>query len=155
MADDITAQTAPSSKMDISANGLAMLAGREGIRTLAYQDIRGIWTIGVGHTSAAGLPHPCSGMEITHQEALDIFHNDLKQYVAAVNEAVKVKCTQNQFDAMVSLCFNIGVNGFTHSSVVRDINDRQITAAANAFLLWDNPRALIGRREAERKQFLT
>ena len=108
--------------MDLSPAGLLALAGREGIRTLAYRDSRGIWTIGIGHTAAAGPPDPCLGMEITHQEAIDLFRADLKQYVAAVNQAIKVSCTQNQFDAMVSLCFNIGVNGFSLSSVVRDMN---------------------------------
>ena len=142
-------------EMDISAAGLSALAGREGIRTLAYPDSRGVWTIGVGHTASAGLPHPVPGMEITHQEALDLFHQDLKQYVAEVNSAVKVKCTQNQFDAMVSLCFNIGVNGFAGSSVVRDLNAGSPRAAADAFLLWDRPPELRGRRMAERSQFLT
>src|SRR6185437_4432841 len=76
--------------MDISPEGLVALAGREGVRTLAYRDTRGIWTIGIGHTGSAGPPHPCEGMEITHQQALDLFREDLKQYVAAVNGAVKV-----------------------------------------------------------------
>src|SRR5271166_3742756 len=105
--------------MDISQAGWTALAGREGIRTLAYKDSVGVWTIGVGHTAAAGLPNPCAGMEISHQAALDLFKLDLRQYVAEVNRAVKVDCTQNQFDAMVSLCFNIGVGGFAGSSVVR------------------------------------
>lgn len=142
-------------EMDISPAGLSALAGREGIRTSAYRDTRGIWTIGCGHTFAAGPPNPLPGMVITHQEAIDLFHNDIKQYVYAVNKAVKVKCSQNQFDAMCSLCYNIGVNGFSGSSVVRDLNDGQIRAAAEAFLMWDKPRELLGRRMAERKQFLT
>lgn len=142
-------------EMDISPAGVAALAGREGIRTLAYRDSVGIWTIGCGHTAAAGLPHPCEGMEITHQQALDLFRQDLKQYVAAVNKAVKVQCTQNQFDAMCSLCFNIGTHGFSNSSVVRDLNFGQMRAAGAAFLLWDKPKELLGRRMAERAQFLT
>ena len=144
-------------KMDISPAGLLALSGREGIRTLAYRDSVGVWTIGIGHTAAAGPPHPCAGMEITHQEALDLFRQDIKQYVAEVNFVVKSqsRCTQNQFDAMVSLCFNIGVNGFAGSSVVRDMNAGEITRAADAFLLWERPPELRGRRVAERKQFLS
>lgn len=141
--------------MDISPAGLLALAGREGIRTLAYRDSVGIWTIGCGHTAAAGPPIPHKGLEITHQEAIDLFHKDIRQYVAAVNKSVKVKCTQNQFDAMCSLCYNIGVNGFSASSVVRDLNDGQARAAAEAFLMWDKPKELLGRRMAERTQFLT
>jgi lysozyme len=142
-------------EMDISEAGLAALAGREGIRTRAYRDIRGIWSVGVGHTAAAGQPSPYPGLEITQQQALDLFRQDLKQYVAEVNAAVKVKCTQNQFDALVSLCFNIGVNGFAGSSVVRDLNAGEPRAAADAFLLWERPSELRGRRIAERAQFLT
>lgn len=141
--------------MDISPAGLAALAGREGIRTLAYRDSRGIWTIGVGHTAAAGLPHPCAGMELTHQQVLDLFKLDLRQYVDEVNRVLKAKCDQNQFDAMVSLCFNIGVNGFAGSSVVRDLSRGDAKDAADAFLLWDHPEELLGRRKAERAQFLT
>jgi GH24 family phage-related lysozyme (muramidase) len=140
--------------MDISADGLSALAGREGVRTLAYKDSVGVWTIGVGHTGAAGLPAPCAGMEISHQAALDLFKLDLRQYVGEVNRAVKVDCTQNQFDAMVSLCFNIGVAGFAGSSVVRDLNEGDLERAAQAFLLWDHPEELLGRRQAERAQFL-
>jgi len=128
--------------MDISPAGLAALAAREGVRTKAYRDTRGIWTIGVGHTAAAGEPHPHEGMTLTQQQVMELFRNDLKQYVKAVNEAVKVTSTQNQFDAMVSLCFNIGPNGFAHSSVVRDLNAGQIHAAAEAFMLWDRPAVL-------------
>jgi len=48
--------------MDSGQDGLIALAGREGIRTLAYKDSVGVWTIGVGHAAAAGLPHPCAGI---------------------------------------------------------------------------------------------
>jgi len=140
--------------MDISQDGLKALAGREGIKTLAYKDSVGVWTIGVGHTAAAGPPVPEAGMEISHEAALDLFKTDLRQYVAEVNRAVKIDCTQNQFDAMVSLCFNIGVGGFAGSSVVRDLNEGDLDCAAQAFLLWDHPEELLGRRRAEAAQFL-
>ncbi len=140
--------------MDISQDGLKALAGREGIKTLAYKDSVGVWTIGVGHTAAAGPPAPEAGMEISHEAALDLFKTDLRQYVAEVNRAVKVDCKQNQFDAMVSLCFNIGVGGFAGSSVVRDLNEGDLNRAAQAFLLWDHPEELLGRRRAEAAQFL-
>ena len=82
-------------------------------------------------------------MEISHEAALDLFKTDLRQYVAEVNRAVKVDCTQNQFDAMVSLCFNIGVGGFAGSSVVRDLNEGNVERAAQAFLLWDQTEAAL------------
>jgi lysozyme len=142
--------------MDISASGLAALAGREGVRTLAYRDTRGIWTIGVGHTAAAGAPIPCAGMEMSYQAVMDLYRSDLKPEIAEVNRALNppFPISQNQFDACVSLCHNIGIGGFAGSSVVRDINAGDIDAAAKAFLLWDHPEELLGRRKAEMAQFL-
>lgn len=141
--------------MDISEAGLNLIREREGCILHWYRDSRGIWTCCVGHTSAAGPPFYKEGITFTEAEADEILRRDLRQYVEAVDRAVLVKCTQNQFDAMVSFCFNVGVNGFAGSSVVRDLNDGEIRAAAQAFLLWDHPKELLARRMAERKQFLT
>lgn len=141
--------------MKTSPAGLQALATREGSRLKAYQDQRGIWTIGVGHTAAAGLPHPVKGMMLTQESMLALFAVDIVQYEDAVNKAVKVLLTQHQFDACVSLCYNIGMNGFTGSTVVHMLNSNQPTAAANAFRMWETPKSLKARREAERTQFLT
>ena len=79
---------------------------------------------------------------------------DLGRFEDAVNSAVKRPLTQNQFDACVSLAFNIGVQGFIGSSVVRQINLGNMQAAADDFLMWEKPPELRGRRESEREQFL-
>lgn len=141
--------------MKTSQAGLDALAQREGWRLKAYQDVRGIWTIGIGHTAAAGPPKPQRGMTLTQQSMMDLFAVDIVQYENAVNAAVKVPLTQHQFDACVSLCYNIGVNGFTGSTVVHMLNANQPAAAANAFRMWETPTVLKARREAERTQFLT
>lgn len=150
----------PPTRMKTSSAGLSALIGREAFpkndprRLKSYQDIVGVWTIGIGHTAAAGLPHPCAGMTLTEDSMAKLFATDIVQYENAVNDAVKIKLTQNEFDACVSLCFNIGGNGFAGSSVVRDLNAGNMAAAANAFLMWEKPPALKSRREAERAQFL-
>lgn len=145
--------------MKTSSKGLALLKTFEGLRTKAYRDGGGVWTIGFGHTAAAGAPIPRAGMEITAQDAMDILARDLGQYERGVSAALKRSPTQNQFDAMVSLCFNIGVDAFQDSSIVRCFNAGDPQLAAERFLLWnkDNGKVIPGltrRREAEKALFL-
>lgn len=140
--------------MKMSADGRAKLIQREGFRLTAYRDSVGVWTIGVGHTAAAGKPIPAPGMQITKQEVDAILSRDLVQYEDAVTGSVRVALTQGQFDALVSLCFNIGTGGFRKSTIVRRLNEGNYRAAADAFLLWNKPPEIMGRRRAERAQFL-
>lgn len=140
--------------MKISSQGLKALSAREGIRTHAYRDTRGIWTIGVGHTSAAGPPNVSEGTTLTLQQVLDLFAKDVARYENTVNRAIKVDLTQNQFDALVSICYNIGVGAFAGSSMVRDINAGASRSTIDADILkWNKPSEIISRRESERKQF--
>lgn len=146
--------------MKTSRLGLDFIIAREALKTRAYLDGGGVWTIGVGHTAAAGPPIPVKGMTITFQEAKDLFARDLVNYESAVSKACMRAPNQNQFDAMVSLCFNIGQKGFAGSSVVRNFNAGNLKAAATSFLLWnkDNGKivqGLVNRRELERDLFLT
>ncbi len=98
-------------------------------------------------------------MVITAAECDAILSRDLAKFEDAVNAALRTpigqnKLSQNAFDACVSLAFNIGAPGFTGSTVVRDVNDDDMQAAADAFLMWEQPPELRGRREGERAQFL-
>lgn len=140
--------------MKMSADGRAQLIRREGFRTKAYKDSVGVWTIGVGHTSAAGEPRVTPGLVITRQEVDEILSRDLRQYEDAVSAAVRVPLTQGQFDALVSFCFNIGTGGFRKSTVVRRLNGGDYKGAAAAFMMWNKPPEIKGRRDSERKQFL-
>ena len=140
--------------MQMSANGLKALMQREGVRLKAYQDQRGIWTIGVGHTSMAGPPSVFRGLTLTEAEVEAIFAHDVAKYATGVAEAINKPATQSQFDAMTSLCYNIGVGGFTGSTVVHKFNLGEVQGAADAFLMWEKPSSLVSRRVAERKQFL-
>lgn len=93
--------------MKTSAAGVAAIAFYEGLRTTAYRDSVGVWTIGVGHTAAAGPPKPAAGMTITHQQALDILATDLPKYEVGVNRRLP-DVSQHVFDAAVSFHFNTG-----------------------------------------------
>ena len=140
--------------MKTSPQGRAAIMQREGCRLRAYRDSVGIWTIGVGHTGRATPPKVRPGMTITHVQADAFLEADLAPMEAAVNHAVKVPLTQSQFDACVSLAFNIGAGGFIGSTVVHKLNQHDFPAAADAFLMWERPPELASRRQSERKQFL-
>lgn len=145
--------------MKTSAAGRAAIAQREGNKLKAYKDSVGIWTIGVGHTAAAGPPAPKAGMTITAAQSDEILARDIPKYEKPVNDAVKVPLTQNQFDALVSLAFNIGGGAFAKSTLVKKLNKRDYGGAAAAFMSWDKAGGkripgLTTRRNAERKQFL-
>jgi GH24 family phage-related lysozyme (muramidase) len=145
-----------------SIAGIEAIARHEGLRLKAYPDPATggePWTIGYGHTSAAGLPKVYRGMVITKERAREILANDLVKFENAVENCLEVNPTQNQFDAMVSLCFNIGPANFAKSSVLKFHNGRQFEKAAGAFALWNKAagRVLAGltaRRAAERALYL-
>lgn len=136
--------------MIISDAGVAAIKQREGYRLKAYRDSRGVPTIGVGHT---GSDVRMSRIW-TEQKVDDTLRADLQRFEDVVNHAVKVPLKQSQFDACVSLAFNIGVNGFAGSSVVKQLNLRNFPVAAADFLMWDRPPELLARRHAEMAQFL-
>jgi lysozyme len=137
--------------MNISQAGIDRLELREGKRLQSYKDTRGFWTVGIGHLGPPAGP----GVTLTDDQVMALFAADLKPFELAVNEAIKVPITQNQFDACVSLAFNIGARGFTGSTVVHKINTGDIEGAAAAFLMWRFPPELLGRRIDELHQFLT
>ncbi|GJE17613.1 lysozyme [Methylobacterium marchantiae] len=141
--------------MDLSAIGSAVLVAREGRRLDAYRDSVGIWTIGVGHTSAAGPPVVTPGLRLTAQECDAVFARDVGRFVRSVGEVVPAGLPDHAFDALVSLCFNIGEGAFRRSTVVRRLKAGDRAGAAKAILLWNRPAALIPRRRAEYDQFRT
>ena len=145
--------------MKTNLAGIELIKAWEGLRTTAYQDSVGVWTIGYGHTSMAGEPKVTPGMRITPDQATAILANDLGKYESAVSSALKRTPTGNQFAAMVSLCFNVGPGNFLKSSVLTRFNAGDMQGAADAFLMWDKAggkvlQGLVNRREAERKLFL-
>jgi GH24 family phage-related lysozyme (muramidase) len=138
-----------------SAIGRKAISEREGNKLKAYTDTKGIWTIGVGHTSAAGLPKVVPGLTITSAESDEILTRDLVSVENDINRLVKVPLTQNQFDALVSFVFNIGVTQFSKSTLLRKLNTKDYKGAADQFLVWVKQPELKGRRVKERAQFLS
>jgi lysozyme len=141
--------------MDLSAIGHAVLVAREGRRLEAYRDSVGIWTIGIGHTSAAGPPLVTPGLRLTAAECDALFARDVGRFVRTVAAVAPADLPDHAFDALVSLCFNIGEGAFRRSAVVRRLNAGDRAGAAEAILMWNRPASLIPRRRAEYDQFRT
>lgn len=144
--------------MRISENGIEFIRQLEGEKLTAYPDIVGIWTIGVGHTGFVDGKPVARGMAITKEKSKELLTADLKRFESAVNDAVKVTLTQNQFDALVSLAFNIGEEAFARSTLVNKLNAGDKKGAAEQFLVWKNAggrvsQGLLNRRQKEKAMF--
>lgn len=136
-------------KMDSA--GLAFLIKEEGVRYTAYLDSVGIPTIGIGATYYEnGDKVTMQDPQITPERAMKLFENLLKHYELAVYSVTRDDISQNQFNALCSLCYNIGVNAFKKSTVVKRVNaDPNDTSIGDAFMMWKKPAVLIKRRQRE------
>lgn len=134
----------------LSAKGRDFLVKEEGLRTDAYKDSKGIWTIGVGHTGKVNGQPIGPGMKITREQALDLFDKDVAKFEAYVNKVVKVPVSQNMFDAMVSYSFNVGSLG---PKFLQKLNSKDYKGAM-AELTTINPE-LQARRQREQALFGT
>jgi len=133
--------------MKVNHDGLVFLEKEEGCVLHIYKDQAGKDTIGIGHliTNAEKvnefikLPDRKVFFKrpITRSDALDILANDLKDREEVVSMLVKVALGQNQFNAVMSLVFNIGCNAFANSSVLREINSYNYPAVPKAFRMWN------------------
>jgi lysozyme len=139
--------------MAIAQSTLAFITKEEGARNKAYKDSKGLWTIGVGHLIKPDEQHLITAT-LTDEQVAELLRSDLKWCSKAVESSVKVPLTQSQFDALYSLCFNIGETAFRKSTVVRKINENDLQGAADAILMWNKPEVLVNRRKRERALFL-
>lgn len=127
----------------------------EGLRLQAYLPTpNDVWTIGYGHTSTAK-----KGMVITEERAEALLRQDIAWVEDAINKNVVVPLTQNQYDALASLIYNIGAGAFSKSTLLRLLNTGDYEGAANQFPRWNKQKGkvlkgLTRRREEERQLFL-
>lgn len=144
--------------MKTSCNGRSKLKSFEGLRLVAYQCSAGVWTIGWGHT--VGVKE---GDKITIGQAEIFLSGDLVQFENAINRLVNVPLSQNQFDALICLIFNIGITAFSTSTLLKKLNNRDYAGASKQFLVWDKislnngvkkpSLGLIQRRQSEKELF--
>ena len=142
--------------MRTSVAGRRAIQAFEGFRSTPYRDAGGKLSIGFGH-----LIKPAESFSrISYGEAEDLLSQDLRSAENAVNWLVTAPLTQNQFDALVSLVFNIGSGNFAKSTLLKFLNAGDYAQAAGQFARWslvDGRRlsGLVKRREAETQLFIT
>jgi lysozyme len=139
----------------MSQEGLQFLINNEGLVLHPYLDTKGIPTIGVGSTFYEdGSKVTMQDPTMTNARAMELFRFTLKHYELTVYSNTRDDITQNQFDALTSLCYNIGQTNFKNSTLVKRINARATDQSIeNAFMMWNKPKEIIGRRKKEVKYF--
>lgn len=150
--------------MRISQIGLDLIREFEQCRLTIYHDQAGYPTIGWGHKLTPsesssgkiqiGNVRVYCKPSLTQDQADALFRQDLYSYESTVNGTVSVDLMQNQFDALISLCFNIGSNAFANSTLLRRLNQKQFDKIPEQFRRWKYAggqvsNGLINRREAE------
>jgi len=139
--------------------GLDLIKSFEGFRARSTPLESGRWIIGYGHTQTAR-----PGLQISQVDAANVLrHHDLPPIEAALGRLVLAPLNQNQFDALASFCFNLGVEVFRGSDVLAHVNSGEPLRAACAMGAWRKSRvngrlivvdALVRRRAMERALFL-
>jgi lysozyme len=125
--------------------GALLIKQSEGLSYTSYQDSAGIWTICYGHTGPEVGPR----QRATQAQCDALFDKDVRKHAAGVLSCTKRPLNQNQFDAVVSLAFNIGVRNYCNSTLSRKINAGDWAGAANEFPKW-NKVTIDGRKVALR-----
>lgn len=153
--------------MDISPAGLAFIASWEKYASKPYKDVGGRTTWGYGHLQKPGEVVPAY---ISPSDAMALLKSDCAVFVAIANRNLKFPLNQNQFDAFISILFNVGpgvpkvkdgiiiLRSGKPSTLLTDINARAFAAAANQFPQWDKVdgnvvQGLLNRRLAEQRMF--
>lgn len=149
--------------MQISNNGIALIKRFEGCRLTAYPDPGtggAPWTIGYGWTGKVDGKPIKPGMKIDDATAERLLRTGVVSFDQAVSKMLKVSVTQNQYDALVSLAYNIGTRALSSSTLMKKLNAGDVKGAADEFLRWNKSGGkampgLTNRRKAEREVFLS
>ena len=141
--------------MKLDESGYSELHKREGLRTKPYLDTRGIPTISLGVTYYPnGRKVTMQDKPITKIEAERLGKVMADRFASEVTTLIKSKVNQNQFNALVSIAYNIGINGFKTSSFLKLVNKNpDDPTIKEAIMLWTKNKELIGRRKSEVNQY--
>lgn len=145
--------------MKLSQRGIDLIKQFEGYSSKAYPDPATggePFTVGYGHTGKDVKP----GMVITAEQAEKMLRDDVAKFESGVSALLKVTTTQAQFDAMVSLAYNIGLGNFSKSTLLRKHNEKCYSCAAGQFPVWNRAagkvmNGLTRRRNAERDMYMS
>ena len=146
--------------MSVSNKGVDLICEFEGKRLAAYDDGVGVWTIGFGTIKYPSGNRVKKGDTCTLEQAKEYMRHDLIEFEHTVNSSVKVPLNQNQFDALVSLAYNIGSSALKSSTLVKKLNLGDYQGAASQFDVWVNAggkrmQGLVNRRDKEKLLFLS
>jgi len=149
--------TNPNRDRRISENGLNVIKKWEGFSAKAYKDLVGVWTIGYGITDPR---YAFEGNTITREFAEQLLIQHVAQDEISCRQLIKVPLSQPQWDAVVSLCYNIGPGAFARSTLLRKLNQSDFTGAYAEFPKWNRAggkvvQGLVNRRKEEAGMFLT
>jgi lysozyme len=141
--------------MKTNEEGINLIKRYEGCELESYQDEKGIWTIGYGHTGAEII----EGMKISINQADKMFLNDLLSFENGVTKLLVPNINENMFSALVSFSYNCGLGALRTSTLLKLINETKYFEAANEFLKWNKiagkvDHGLTNRRRSERELFL-
>jgi lysozyme len=146
----------PNHNRVISEEGLALVRKWEGFKAEAYRDIAGIWTIGYGTTDPA---HAFEGNKISREFAAKLLRQHVSIDEVTCRNLVHVPLSQSQWDAVISLCYNIGTGAFARSTLLRKINNEDFAGAYQEIPRWNRAggrvvQGLVNRRKEEADLFL-
>ena len=147
-----------SNKLKTSKKGIDLIKRYEGFRANAYADPAHGWavpTIGYGQTKGVKR-----GMKVDKETAEIWLKQDLVYREKWVNKLIEVPLAQEEFDALVSFAYNLGVGALKKSTLRKKLNQGDKQGAANEFLKWvyaggKKLKGLVNRRNAERELFLS
>ena len=105
--------------MNVSKAGIVLIKHHEGIRNRPYKCPAGLWTVGIGHLIGNGKSLPDSWNRTFTNDEIDlILRKDLKRFEDGLLRLLpNVRLKQNEFDALVSFCFNLGLGCFQRSTI--------------------------------------
>jgi len=157
----VQAQATGAVSTDPTTIAAGLIAQFEGFVGHAYQDAVGVWTIGYGHKIVNGDGFQMDESQlITQSDAMGLLQADLDTVVNCVDNAVTVDLTPNQKAACYSFTYNEGCGAFTSSTLLKKINQGDLSGATDEFARWvyaGNPKqvlqALVNRRSKEADTF--
>jgi lysozyme len=139
--------------MNISQEGISLIKKFEGCELEAYKCAAGVWTIGYGHTKDVK-----EGDSILKEDAESMLVHELQEYCNDVDIAVKVDLKQNEFDALVSWTYNLGLTNLNSSTMLKVLNEGKHDEVPAQMKRWNKAsgqvkQGLVRRREAEALMF--
>ncbi|MEM7771605.1 MAG: lysozyme [Cyanobacteria bacterium P01_A01_bin.37] len=154
-ATEVKANPATVPHRGINNAGKELIKRFEGLKLQSYLCPADVWTIGYGSTDGI-----VQDMKISEGEADNLLEKDLVRFEKAVNTFVEVPLNDNEFSALVSLAFNIGIGAFKRSTLLKLLNKNKRAIAAREFdkWIWGGEKilpGLVARRAAEKDLFLS